>query len=59
MGGTIILLNAELNAQFSQARVADGILDAVQSDRLAFMLERTRKNSAPRSQKSELIRSLV
>jgi hypothetical protein len=44
IGGTIILLNAEFNAQFSQARVADGILNAVQSDRLAFMLERT-KNS--------------
>ncbi|MDZ7963907.1 MAG: hypothetical protein RM368_02875 [Nostoc sp. DedSLP03] len=67
LSGTIILLYAELNAQFSQARVANGILNAVQSDRLAFMLERTKKNSAPRwspsvaevSQKSELIGSLV
>ncbi|OYD91157.1 hypothetical protein CDG76_28310 [Nostoc sp. 'Peltigera membranacea cyanobiont' 210A] len=64
-----------MNAQFSQAKVANGILNAVQSDRLAFMLERTKKNSAPRwspsvavraaspagevSQKSELIKSLV
>ena len=44
MSGTIILLHAEFNAQFSQARVAGGILNAVQSDRLAFMLEIT-KNS--------------
>lgn len=44
MGGTIILLYAELNAQFSQAKVASSILNAVQSDRLAFMLEMT-KNS--------------
>jgi hypothetical protein len=44
INGTIILLNAEFNAQFSQASVANSILNAVQSDRLAFMLERT-KNS--------------
>ncbi|MHC5854375.1 hypothetical protein [Nostoc sp.] len=44
MSGTIIRLHAEFNAQFSQARVAGGILNAVQSDRLAFMLEIT-KNS--------------
>ncbi|MEH1966280.1 MULTISPECIES: hypothetical protein [unclassified Nostoc] len=42
MDGTIILLDAEFNAQFSQARVASSILNAVQSDRLAFMLEMTK-----------------
>ncbi|MFN6463327.1 MAG: hypothetical protein RMZ41_016145 [Nostoc sp. DedVER02] len=31
--GTIILLNAELNAQFSQARVAGGILNVCCSKR--------------------------
>jgi hypothetical protein len=33
-----------IQCSFSQARVASGILNAVQSDRLAFMLEIT-KNS--------------
>ncbi|MBW4676775.1 MAG: hypothetical protein KME52_23020 [Desmonostoc geniculatum HA4340-LM1] len=41
--GTIILLNAEFNAHPSQAEVASGIFNAVQSDRLAFMLEMTKK----------------
>ncbi|MEH2057122.1 MAG: hypothetical protein V7K97_13360 [Nostoc sp.] len=40
--GTIILLNAELNAHPSQAKVANGIFNTVQSDRLAFMLEITK-----------------
>ncbi|QOV24428.1 hypothetical protein [Anabaenopsis elenkinii] len=36
--------HAEFNALFSQAKVANGMGSTIQSDRLAFMLEKTQSS---------------
>lgn len=54
--GTIILVYAEFNAHFSQAKVESSMLNAVQSDRLTFMLELTLIKSSYRKLIAEILK---